>query len=148
MGASHFQSRNLAAGEAYGVKVKAVVGGREGEWSDEVEVTEKRGAKIGTCKPSVSGESKEEREKAERMLNERIEAHDENRRAAQDKLRELCEGLRVQVAGLKIKVNKELEEKFTAEDRRLQTLLSGLRSGDGSNALEVLQRAKAELLVV
>ena len=83
------------------------------------------------------------------MLNERIEIHDKSRRAAQDKLHELCEGLRAQVAELKSRVNKELEEKSTAEDRRLQALLSGLRTaGDKSDSPKIVQRAKAELLVM
>ena len=89
----------------------------------------------------------EERGKVERMLGERLEAHDESRRAAQDKLHEFCEGLRKQVAEFKSRVNKELEEKFTEEDKRLQALLSGLRTADRSNAPKMLQRANAELLV-
>ena len=75
---------------------------------------------------------KEEREEVERALSERIEAHDESRRAAQDRLHEFCEGLRAQVAELKSKVNENLEEKFTEEDRSLQTALNELRSADGS----------------
>ena len=91
---------------------------------------------------------KEEREEVERALSERIEAHDESRRAAQDRLHEFCEGLRAQVAELKSRVNSELEEKSAAEDRRLQSALSGLRSAANSgSAPEMLQRAKAELLV-
>ena len=74
--------------------------------------------KTGKKKCAEKLENKE-REKVERTLSERIEAHDESRRAAQDKLRSLCEGLRKQVAEFKSRVNKELEEKFTAEDRRL-----------------------------
>ena len=82
------------------------------------------------------------------MLSECIEIHDESRRAAQDKLHELCEGLRVQAAELKSRVNKALEEKFPAEDRRLQEALNGLRSKhDSDDVKKVLQKAKAELLV-
>ena len=72
----------------------------------------------------------EEREEIEEMLSECIEAHDESRRAAQDRLHEICEGLRAQVAELRSRVNKGLEEKFTAEDRRLQEALNGLRSDE------------------
>ena len=61
----------------------------------------------------------EKRKKAEEMLSERLEAHDESRKAAQDKLHEICEGLRAQITEFENKTNEELEEKFTAEDRRL-----------------------------
>ena len=91
----------------------------------------------------------EECEEIEEMLSECIEAHDESRRAAQDRLHELCEGLRSQVAELRSRVNKGLEEKFTAEDRRLQEALSGLRTADDSDDVKkVFQRAKTELLVM
>ena len=55
--------------------MKAVVGGRESEWSDEAELTRKKGAKADTCGPSASGqgtekvveyEEEEEREEVER----------------------------------------------------------------------------------
>ena len=93
--------------------------------------------------------AEKEHEKIERTLNMRIEMHDESRRAAQDRLHELCEGLRAQVADLKSRINKELENKFTAEDKRLQTALSELRSDEHhEDAPKILQRAKAELLVV
>ena len=85
------------------------------------------------------------------MLYERIEFHGESRRAAQDKLNELYEGLRRQVGELKSRVSGKLEEKFTAENRRLQTLLRGLCSAedncDGCGAPKMLQRAKVGLLV-
>ena len=47
-------------------------------------------------------------ESFEEALSERIEAHDESRAVAQDKLHEFCEGLRAQVAELKSRVNEAL----------------------------------------
>ena len=89
----------------------------------------------------------EECEKVERMLSERLEAHDESRRAAQDRLHEFCERLRAQVTDFENRVNGELEKMFTAEDRRLQEALDERRTADSNNAPKVLQRARAELLV-
>ena len=68
----------------------------------------------------------EELENFKRMLSERIEIHDENMNAAHEKLHEILDGLRVQVEKLFKRINSEFEEKFTtAEDNRLQTILSG-----------------------
>ena len=69
--------------------------------------------------PEEKEEEEEERAKVEKVLSERLEAHDESRRVAQDKLHEICEGLRAQITEFENKTNEELKEKFTAEDRRL-----------------------------
>ena len=91
----------------------------------------------------------EEREKVADTLSKRLEAHDDNRRATQERLHEICGGLRKQIDEFEDKVNTELEEKFTAEDNRLQTALGGLNRVDNDNGEELLkaiERAKAELL--
>ena len=141
-----FTPNNLEAGTAYEVRVKVVLGGCESEWSDEKELTEE-GAGVDTPRPSTSGQDSKEYEKIEKMLSEHIEAHDESRNTAQDKLHEICEEMRTQISELKRGVNKELEKKFTAEDRHLQTLLSETRSASDSNVQKILQRARIELLV-
>ena len=90
----------------------------------------------------------EEREKASKILSERLEAHDESRKAAQEKLHNFCEGLRARIDEFEERVNGELEEKFKAEDNRLQTALNGL-SPDGNDEIsKAIQKAKAELLVI
>ena len=88
-GSFTFTPGSLSAGATYGIRVRAVLCGRESMWSDEVELLQKGGDGTGTSssKPSSSGRDTkklddEEREKTERMLNERIEMHDEGRRAA------------------------------------------------------------------
>ena len=90
----------------------------------------------------------EECDKVSKALSERLEAHDESRKAAQEKLHEACEGLRAQIDRLEESINSELEEKFTAEDNRLQTALSGIRSAEADDVSKMIQKAKAELLVM
>ena len=81
------------------------------------------------------------------MPSERLEKHDESRKAAQEKLHEICNGLRAQIDKLEEKINSELEEKFTVEDNRLQAILSRVCSSDNSDISKAIQKAKAELLV-
>ena len=90
--------------------------------------------------------SNEEYESVSRALSERIERHDDSRRAVQDKLHGLCEGLRKQIDEFEDGINTELEKVFTAEDSRLQAILSDLNSSTSAND-ESFKRAKAELLV-
>ena len=90
----------------------------------------------------------EKREYASKVLSERLEAHDESRMAVQEKLHETCEELRAQIDKLEERINNELEEKFTAEDNRLQTALDELRSSDDDNFSKAFQKAIAELLVI
>ena len=78
-------------------------------------------------------EKEEERERITKILNERLEIHDDSRKAAQEKLHDFCDGLRSQINAFEEKVNSELEEKFTAEDNRLQTALNGLRSSESES---------------
>ena len=146
-GSFTFTPSSIKAGTAYGARVKVVLEDRESGWSDEAELTEEEGAETGACEPGAE-KLNGKRERIRRTLNERIKAHEESRKAAQDKLYLLCEGLRARVGVLKSRVNKALEEKFPAEDRRLQNALNELRTADGSNVPKMLQRAKAELLVV
>ena len=89
----------------------------------------------------------EEREKISKILSERLEAHDESRKASQEKLHGFCEDLKAQIDRLEERINSELEEKFTAEDSRLQTILSELSSSGGECISKMIQKAKAELLV-
>ena len=90
----------------------------------------------------------EERDNIKRMLSERLEKHDESRKAAQKNLHEICEGLKGQIKELEGKVAKELEEKFTAEDRRLQSAYENLQKDGGEDISKMIQKAKAELLVM
>ena len=70
--------------------------------------------------------------RSKKILNKRLEAHDDNRKAAQEKLHNFCEEMRAQIDRLEERVNSELEEKFTTEDNRLQTVLNELRSSEDS----------------
>ena len=90
----------------------------------------------------------EERERLSKILSERLEAHDESRRAAQEKLHKFREMLRALTNEIESKVDGELEEKFKAEDNRLQTTLNELRSDDNDRISLAIQKAKAELLVM
>ena len=95
-----------------------------------------------------TNEIEEEREKVSNILSERLEAHDESRKAAQEKLHNFCDGLRAQVDKLENRVNSELGEKFTAEDDRLQSTLSELNSCEDEGISRMIQKAKAELLLM
>ena len=68
----------------------------------------------------------EEREKIERALSERLEAHNKSRKAAQDRLGEVCKELETNVNELENRISSELEEKSTAESNRLQSALDDL----------------------
>ena len=104
--------------------------------------------------------AKEECEKTIGALNERLEKHDENRRAVQETLHEVCDGLRRQVDEMEERINKKLGEEFTKEDSRLQKALDELRksmaSEDGNDdgegeerekLLKAIKDAESELLV-
>ena len=82
------------------------------------------------------------------VLSERLEAHDKSRKAAQERLEEICKGLEADVDGLEDRIGSELEEKFAAKSNRLQSALDDLQMDDGGDVLKVIQRAKAELLVM
>ena len=102
-----------------------------------------------------------------RALEERLETHDNSRRAVQDSLHEFCEGLRRQINEMEENVNKKLEEMFTKEDDRLQEALADIRRASSSSSgkededgnegeddgnenespIKIIERAKAELLV-
>ena len=80
-------------------------------------------------------------------MSECLEAHDESRKAAQKNLHKACEGLRAQIKGIEGKVENDLEEKFTAEDNRLQSAYEDLQMDGGEDISKMIQKAKAELLV-
>ena len=65
------------------------------------------------------------------VLSERLETHDKSRRAAQEKLDEICKGVEASVDELENRVCSELEEKFTAESNRLQSALYAFQMDDG-----------------
>lgn len=99
---------------------------------------------------SETVEVRKERDRVAQILSERLVAHDDSRRAAQEKLHEICNELRKQIDVVEDRVNAELEKKFTAEDSRLQDVLNSIRSDaatEDSEILKLIQRAKAELLV-
>ena len=70
---------------------------------------------------------REECEVAVAALCERLDRHDNSRRAVQEKLHDVCNELRRHVDEMEERVNKRLEEEFTKEDSRLQSALSELR---------------------
>ena len=90
----------------------------------------------------------EERVKVEKILNERLEAHNDSGKAAQEKLQEICDGLRAQIKGLEGKVGGELEKKFTAEDSRLQSAYEDLQMDGGGDISKKIQKVKAELFMM
>ena len=71
----------------------------------------------------MKADNPEEREKIERALSKRLEAHDKSRRDAQDKLEETCKGLEASIVKFEERVSSELEEKSAAESNRLQSAL-------------------------
>ena len=102
---------------------------------------------VSQVKTMESKQIEEERERISKALSKRLEAHDENRKAAQKNLHKACEGLRAQIKGLEGKVENDLEEKFTAEDNRLQSAYEDLQMDGGEDISKMIQKAKAELLV-
>ena len=99
-------------------------------------------------------ELREESEVTQKIINERLEIHDDCRRTAIEKLQELCNKTRQQVQDLEGKVNSDLSDKFTLEDKRLQTALNELRSGgftngsyEGCEISEALKKGKRTLLM-
>ena len=87
----------------------------------------------------------------EKALKERLESHDENRKAVQERLHSTCEKWRKQIDELEDKVNSELEAAYKNEDGRLQAALSSLvataSTKDNVKTLEALQKTKATLLI-
>ena len=88
-------------------------------------------------------------------LNERLERHDNNRRAVQESLHSACNKLRKRIDEIEEDINKRLEEKFTKEDNRLQNVLAELRKrksgdeeGENSGVSKAVDNAIAELIVV
>ena len=71
------------------------------------------------------------RERIERALSERLETHDKSRSAAQERLKEICEGLEASVNELENKTIRELDEKSAVESNRLQNALADLQMDDG-----------------
>ena len=95
----------------------------------------------------------EEFERVVKGFNDRLEKHDECRKAVQKNLASMCIDLKKKVDELEGKIAATLEEKFTEEDNRLQKALNELRVAvgdckDDSRAVSrAIERAKAELLV-
>lgn len=100
----------------------------------------------------LSKDISEELENLKQVVSEQLEAHDNGRRDVQEKLAEICGRTRTQVDGFENIINNELEEKCTAEESRLQAVLSNLQMNESldnpEEASEAIQKAKAELLVV
>ena len=87
-----------------------------------------------------------------KALEERLEEHDESRKAVQAELSEFCDGLRRWVNEVERKINSELSVKFEEEDGRLQCALNSVRElsrGDshGEALSKAVRKARAELLV-
>ena len=85
---------------------------------------------------------KEERDSISKALSERLEAHDESRKAVQEKIHETYEGLRAQIKDIEGKNSSELEEKSKTEDNRLQTALNELRSEESDELPKAIQKGK------
>ena len=135
-----------------------------------------KGEEEATCTSCDSSDSrvKAEVKRAAKALRERLDSHDSNRKEVQEKLHNTCEEWRKQIDELEDKINSELEGKYKEEDNRLQTILNELlaatsnatedkdkdkcdgkcegkdkgKGKDESKTKELLQKAKAELLVV
>lgn len=84
-------------------------------------------------------------EEVTEILNERLEEHDNNRKVVQDSLHKILNDLRSQIDEFETRISKELEENFTAEDNRLQSILDDLQMNPSDH--RTLKRARAELLM-
>lgn len=88
------------------------------------------------------------------VLEDRLVEHDEQRKSIQERVGSECARMRAEINVLEERINENLEEKFNAEDQRLQVAVNGLREllfrgeYDGENALRVVEHARAELLVL
>ena len=85
-------------------------------------------------------------------LNQRLEEHDQNRRAEQERLLSICSELKRQIDHMEEEINGKLERNFTEEDTRLQTALNELRMvSPGENSEDetkkAIQKARAELVL-
>lgn len=87
----------------------------------------------------------DERELIARLLSERLETHDNSRKVAQEKIHEICDGLKRQIDELEDKINKGIEEVFNKEDNRIQNALNDLRENDVNNneISKVIQKSKS-----
>ena len=89
-------------------------------------------------------------------LSERLEGHDDNRRAVQEALHNGCNELRRQIDEMEVTISRRLEEEYTKEDNRLQNALGELREcidveegyENTENLSKALQKAVTELLVM
>lgn len=86
-----------------------------------------------------------------KLLNERLDEHNENRKAVQEEVHRICNEIRMKLNEMEEKINNELERQFTKEDDRLQSTLSELNTiintKDEHTNTEVFRKAKAELAV-
>ena len=98
----------------------------------------------------TSKTEEQEKIKIEKGLKDRLEEHDENRKAVLEKIHAGCEDLRKQIDGMEERLTSELEEKFEAEDSRLQNTLYNVQKSsteDPDKHRETMEKAKAELSV-
>lgn len=92
-----------------------------------------------------------EREEALKILNECIEVHNNNRKAALNRLHEICEGMKARIDELENKVTKELDEIFTKEDTRLKNTFNSFKMSTSAVNADVhneIQKATTEFLVM
>lgn len=89
--------------------------------------------------PTELPELEKEQEKVIKLLEERLEKHDKNRKDMQDNLAEIQNELMGQIDKMEERINMELDVTFASEDSRLQAALNKLHE---NNTVSALQKAK------
>lgn len=95
----------------------------------------------------------EENESIVAALAKRLGEHDDSRRAVQEKLHKVCDGLRKRIDDLEKDINEKLEKVFVEEDSGLQSALNELRTyiataeTNPDELARTVQNAKSKLLV-
>ena len=100
---------------------------------------------------SLSKAVLEELGNVKKILNERLEAHENTKKVVQNRLNEICAKKTAQIDGLEKKITSCLEAKNDAEENRIETVITDLQENESTEVPEeiskALQKAKAELLV-
>ena len=90
-------------------------------------------------------------EEIENALRERLEEHNDSRKAVQEKIHCICSELRRQADELEERFNADLEIKFATEDARLQSALNdfrvALKTNDSKKAADAIRKVKGKLFV-
>ena len=90
-------------------------------------------------------------EEIKNAFSERLEEHNNSRRAVQEEIHCICDELRRQANELEDSFNADLEAKFTSEDTRLQSALNdfmaSLKTKDPKKVANATRKAKGMLFV-